>query len=210
MKILAISDQEVPALYSPLILERFREIDLVVSCGDLSYSYLDYIHSMLNCRLCYVRGNHCRDEQSETGSISGPAGGIDLHRQMYREPESGLLLAGVQGSLSYNRGHNQYTQADMWWMVWGMVPALLVNKMRFGRFVDIFVSHSPPWKIHDKDDLPHRGIKAFRWLIKAFQPAYHLHGHIHVYRQDEVTETQVGPTRVINAYGFRLIDYHKI
>ena len=31
MKILAISDLEVPALYSPLILERFPQVDLVVS-----------------------------------------------------------------------------------------------------------------------------------------------------------------------------------
>ncbi len=208
MKILAISDLEVPALYSPLVLERFRDIDLLVSCGDLSYSYQDYIHSMLNCRLCYVRGNHKgQEEQSENGFLAGPTGGIDLHRQVYRDSDSGVLLAGIQGCLRYNKGGNQYSQAGMWWMVWGMVPALMLNKLRFGRFLDIFVSHAPPWKIHDKEDLPHQGIKAYRWLIRVFQPAFHLHGHIHVYRQDEVTETQLGTTRVVNAYGFRMIEY---
>jgi len=83
---------------------------------------------------------------------------------------------------------------------------LMLNKLRYGRALDILVTHSPPWKIHDDNDLPHQGIKAFRWLIDVFKPTYHLHGHIHVYRRDVVTETQIGPTKVINTYGFRELE----
>ncbi|HVN56147.1 MAG TPA: hypothetical protein VMT46_17580, partial [Anaerolineaceae bacterium] len=48
----------------------------------------------------------------------------------------------------------------------------------------------------------------FRWLIRVFHPAYHLHGHIHIYRNDTPRETLVDQTWVINTYGYRetLID----
>jgi Icc-related predicted phosphoesterase len=70
------------------------------------------------------------------------------------------------------------------------------------RYLDIFISHAPPWGIHDQPDLPHQGIKAFRWLIETFQPRYHFHGHIHVYRKDQQTATQLGRTTVLNTYGY--------
>jgi Icc-related predicted phosphoesterase len=82
----------------------------------------------------------------------------------------------------------------------------MVNKTKSGRYLDIFISHSPPWGIHDKDDLPHQGIKAFRWLIRVFKPRLHLHGHIHLYSQDEPRETRVNKTRVMNVYTYRTID----
>jgi Icc-related predicted phosphoesterase len=72
--------------------------------------------------------------------------------------------------------------------------------------LDFFISHAPPWQIHDQDDWPHNGIKAFRWLIQMFQPRYHLHGHIHIYHNNAVRVTQVGPTTVMNCYGYREFD----
>jgi Icc-related predicted phosphoesterase len=165
---------------------------------------------MLNCPLYYVRGNHASVEEIGAGGIlHSPLGGVDLHRQVVRERHYNLLLAGIEGSLLYNYKPYQYTQADMWWMVFQLAPRLLWNKLRFGRYLDVFVSHAPPWKIHDRDDLPHQGIRAFRWLIRVFKPAYLLHGHVHIYRQDEVVETQVDRTRVVNVYGYRVIEIHR-
>ena len=57
------------------------------------------------------------------------------------------------------------------------------------------------------EDLPHHGIKAFRWLIKVFKPTYHLHGHIHVYRNDISTITEFGETQVVNCYGYRELNF---
>jgi Icc-related predicted phosphoesterase len=57
------------------------------------------------------------------------------------------------------------------------------------------------------DDLPHRGIRAFNWIIRVFRPAFLIHGHIHLYRNDIAWYTQVGPTTVINAYGYREFAY---
>jgi uncharacterized protein len=208
MNILAVSDVELNIIYSPSIRKRFRHIDLLIGCGDLPYYYMEYMISTLDRTLYYVRGNHAPKiyEEGGGGPRVNPWGGIDLHQAVARDP-SGLLLAGVEGSLLYNKGKHQYTQNEMWLFAARMVPKLLLNRLRFGRALDVLVTHAPPWKIHDQDDLPHQGIRAFRWLIQVFQPPLHLHGHIHLYQSNIKQETQVGATRVINAYGFREIEY---
>ena len=94
----------------------------------------------------------------------------------------------------------------MWWSVIGLVPGLLRNRLSYGRYLDVFVTHAPPWGIHDGPDYPHIGIKAFRWLLETFEPQLHLHGHIHVYRPDMVIETQFEATRVLNTYGYKVSD----
>ena len=203
MRILSVSDGEIGFIYSPMILERFQATDLIISCGDLPYYYLEYILTMLNVPLYYVRGNHAsRVEFTSEGERSSPWGARNLNQRVV-EDETGLILAGLEGSIRYNQGPYQYTQSEYWMKAFQLVPRLMFNKLRFGRALDILVTHAPPWKIHDDSDLPHHGIKAFNWLIKVFQPTYHLHGHIHVYRQDTITKTQVGRTQVINTYGYR-------
>jgi Icc-related predicted phosphoesterase len=207
MKILAVSDIELGFIYNTHIAERFGDVDLVISCGDLPYYYLEFIVSMLDKPLYFVRGNHAsKTEFTTAGERSSPWGAANLHRRVVRD-DSGLLLAGIEGSLQYNLGPYQYSQEAMWRMVLMMTPALFLNKLRHGRYLDIFVSHAPPWKIGDMDDLPHRGIKAFRWLIKTFRPAYHLHGHIHIYHSDRVEPVRVEKTWVLNTYGYREIEY---
>ncbi len=207
MKILAVSDIELPNLYSPILAQRFGDVDFIIGCGDLAYYYLEYMISTLNKPLYYVNGNHAPAiEYGEGGERTYPHGGINIHRLVLREPASGLILAGIEGCVRYNDGVNQYTQAEMWWLVRGLVPRLFLNRIFFGRYLDVFVSHAPPWKINDQEDLPHQGIKAFIWLNRRFQPAYHLHGHVHLYRQDAVRAVPLGKTQVINVCGYQVID----
>ena len=203
MKILAVSDIELGLIYSPQIAKRFSDIDLVIGCGDVPYYYLEYIISMLDVPLYFVRGNHASQSEWGTGEERHfPWGAVDLHRRSAQD-ESGLILAGIEGSVRYNFGDHQYTQAEMWGLAYWIAIQLMANKIRYGRYLDILVTHAPPWKIHDMDDLPHHGIKAFNWLIKVFKPIYHLHGHVHVYRSDTIIETHMGGTRVVNTYGYR-------
>ena len=206
MKILSVSDQVDPRIYSEALKERHSDVAFVLSCGDLPYEYLEYIISGLNRPLYYVHGNHDlykRSNQEETRSL--PLGGDNLHRKMYRE--HGLLLAGVEGSIRYNqKTRYQYTQAEMWSHVLRLVPGLYYNKLVYGRFLDIFVTHAPPKGIHEGEDWTHQGIKAFRWLIDTFQPSYHFHGHIHIYRPDAIVETQIGKTLVINTFQHRVTE----
>jgi Icc-related predicted phosphoesterase len=174
---------------------------LVLGCGDLEYYYLEFIISALDIPLFFVRGNHDRlVEYSNLGQRSAPHGGFDLHRRVVCH--KGVILAGVEGSLRYKPGEFQYSQAEMWQHIFTLAPRLMLNRMKYGRYLDIFVSHAPPEGIHDRPDLTHRGIKAFRWLLKVFRPAYHFHGHVHLYRPDDTHETQVGQTWVVNAYPY--------
>ncbi len=207
MKILSVSDVELGFIYNTQISQRFKDIDLVISCGDLPYYYLEFIVSMLDIPLYYVRGNHAHKvENTSAGERHSPWGAIDLHQKTLRD-ESGLLLAGIEGCLQYNYGPHQYTQGQMWMMAFLMSPGLMANKIRYGRYLDILVTHASPWKIHDMDDRPHQGIKAFNWLINVFKPTYHLHGHIHVYRNDIPTVTKVEDTTVMNSYGYREFEF---
>ena len=77
MKILCVSDTVVPQLESTANLRRhYSDIELIISCGDMKVDYLEFIQTILNVPLLYVRGNH--DEEY----IQKPPGGDDLHQQL--------------------------------------------------------------------------------------------------------------------------------
>ncbi len=103
-----------------------------------------------------------------------------------------------------------YSESEMRVVVAQMVPRLLWNRQRVGRALDVLVTHSPPFGIHDRPDLPHTGFKVFLTFLRLFRPRYHLHGHIHVYRQDEVVQTRHEETDVINVYPYKLLDIDPI
>lgn len=202
LRFLSLSDVIVDPIYSPHVVERFKGLDLIISCGDLPYYYLDYVISNLNVPLYFVRGNHAKAvEYTESGPRRAPQGGVNLHRKCLRHGP--LLLAGVEGSVRYNRGNFQYTQSEMWGHVLALLPRLFLNRIIHGRFLDIFVSHAPPWRINDQRDHVHQGIKAFRWLLQVFSPQIHLHGHVHLYRPEITRQTNFAGTQVINTYGYR-------
>ena len=204
MKLLCLSDVEVPAVYSSRIRERFPGLDAVISCGDLPWYYLEYVVSMLDLPLYYVQGNHVFDVEDSEGEVRHhPQGAINLHRQVIYDPQLDLILAGIEGSLFYNRRAYQYTQRQMWQMVLGLVPQLMFNKIRYGRYMDVFITHAAPTGIHDEDDQAHKGVDAFRWLIENFSPKLHLHGHIHLYNPLKARETMHGTTFVANCSGHR-------
>jgi len=207
VKILSISDRQFVFLNSPEVRERFQDVDFVISCGDLPYYYLESLSDLLRKPLFFVRGNHDPENEYHAGGVrTFPRGCTDLHRRIVRW--KGVIMLGVEGSVRYSsRGRYQYTQSEMWEHVFSLVPGLLLNRLRYGRYMDVFVTHSPPRGIHDKEHLPHQGIRAYRWLVKSFQPMYHFHGHIHVYRDTTRIETHLGRTRVINTYGFQETEF---
>ncbi len=204
MKILAVSDVVVDWIYSPRIRSALSDIELVIGCGDLPEYYLEYIISSLDVPLFHVHGNHSltEDELWQDEHISSAA--VDLHCKMLRY--KGKTIAGIEGSLRYKNGPFQYSQTEMWLNALRLTPGLVNNRMKNSNYLDILVTHAPAWGIHDQPDLAHQGIKAFRWLLATFHPAYHLHGHVHVYRPDTIIDSQFGNTRVINAFGYQRIE----
>lgn len=203
MEILSLSDQILEFIYAPSVAERFAQVDFVLGCGDLPYYYLEYLVDVLGKPVFHVRGNHAANiEYSATGQgRKAPWGAVDLHRRVVNF--QGLLMAGFEGSVRYRKGPFMYTQAEMWNMVFGMVPRLLWNFVRYGRALDVLATHAPPWGLQDAEDPAHRGFKAFRWLLRVFRPRYHFHGHIHVYSKDVPVLTRFHNTLVINTYGYR-------
>ncbi|MBL8059006.1 MAG: metallophosphoesterase family protein, partial [Anaerolineales bacterium] len=165
MKILALSDEVVDSIYSPRITERFADVDLVVGCGDLPFYYLEFVVTMLNRPVYYVHGNHDKPSQylSDGRIIDQAEGCLPLETLSVRAQSRGrdLLLAGLGGSLQYNFGQHQYSQRDMHRRVLQLTPALLVNRARYGRFLDVLITHAPPRGIHDSSDRAHTGFEAF-------------------------------------------------
>lgn len=202
-RVLSFSDKMLDRFtYGNTNKERFSGIELLFSCGDLPYYYLEGIYNTFEAPLFFVRGNHDKDiEYGVSGTRSEPLGGIDMHRRMVNY--NNLLILGFEGSIRYRPGPFMYTQGEMWRFVVSMIPRLLVNKFIYGRYFDVLLTHAPPWGIHDKEDRVHQGFKAFRWLIKTFKPGYHFHGHIHLYTKSEISETIYRSTKVINTYGYK-------
>lgn len=205
MKILALSDKITPFIYSSQVRTWFSDIDLVLGCGDLPYYYLEFVLDALGVPVFFVRGNHdVLVEYSSEARRTHPNGATDLHARHSKYED--LLLAGVEGSHRYREGPFQYSQAGMWRHVFRLLPGLFRNRLVYGRFLDIFVSHAPPAGMHDQDDLPHMGIKAFRWLVDCFQPRIYFHGHIHVIGTQENVYDRLGQTLVINSFGYCEVD----
>lgn len=206
MKILFVSDKVVDFLYSPVITKKMKDIDLIISCGDLPSSYLEYIVTMLNKPLFYVFGNHHKEKIFKEGGLQAniPQGCINLDNRIvsYR----GLLIGGLEGSYRYSRGKYQYTDFDMCLKILRLKPKLYLNKAFKKRYLDILVTHAPPYGIHDSPDLCHRGFKCFNSFIQKYEPRYLVHGHVHLYGIDQNWLTEVNRTKVINAYGFRIIE----
>lgn len=211
MRALVISDKVEPILYSGAICDRVGKIDLILSCGDLPFYYIEYVISMVNRPAYYVMGNHGREFEYQSGKgdtwnqQTSPLGARNLHGQTAKE--NSLLLAGLEGSIRYNNSAEaQYTDMEMHWNIGRLIPRLIRNRIRYGRWLDVLVTHSPPFGIHDKPDPAHRGFRSFLPFMRYFKPRYLLHGHIHLYRQNQVTQTTYHQTEVINVYPFRILE----
>jgi Icc-related predicted phosphoesterase len=94
----------------------------------------------------------------------------------------------------------------MRWQMARLLPSLLWRRIRKRQSIDLLVTHSPPYGIHDRPDRAHTGFRVFRQFINALKPRYLLHGHVHVYRQDVPRVTRVEQTTVINVYPYRVIE----
>ncbi len=213
MKILCISDQIDPLVYSANIKKRYGDVDLVISAGDLPMEYLEFVVSGLNKPLLFVFGNHNLEAFSYYHPASSKTDTIPFHKGygstyigFTSHKESSLLFAGASGCLRYNNGESQYTERQMKWKLIMMIPRLLYNKIRYGRYLDVFVAHAAPFGINDKEDVCHRGFKCFRWFINTFKPRYFLHGHIHLYDLQDTRVTRYGDTTVINVFSNYILE----
>ena len=187
MKILALADEESPALWEYYVPGRLKEYDLVISCGDLSAKYLEFIATMGRAPVVYVPGNH--DVRYTTDPPEG-CDCIDGHFVTF----NGVRILGLGGCRWYRPGPYQVTEREM---------RRKIRRLKFQLWrhkgVDIVVTHAPPEGVGDGEDNAHRGFEALIDLIDKYKPAYLLHGHVHAnYDSRFIREREYNGTKVIN------------
>ncbi|MBR0146927.1 MAG: metallophosphoesterase family protein, partial [Eubacterium sp.] len=168
---------------------KLEGIDLIISCGDLAPQYLSFLATYAKVPVLYVHGNHdaCYDDTPPEGCEC-----IDGKIYVYR----GVRILGLGGSMKYNYGPYQYSDAEMKRRI-----LKLKLKIRRKKGFDILVSHSPALGINDGDDIPHRGFIGLTELLIDYSPTLFLHGHVHLnYGRGVKREERYLDTRVINAY----------
>jgi Icc-related predicted phosphoesterase len=206
MKILTVSDRVERSFFKEnLLREKCRGIHLVLACGDLPTYYLEYLVNSLNVPLYYVPGNHDEQPYQPCATKEPFAKGcinIDQRVIVYKN----LLIGGLAGALRYKKGKYLYTEAQMHRKIFSMTPRLLVNKIKYKRYIDSLITHAPPFGINDEKDLAHRGFKEFLTFIKTYKPTYLIHGHTPHQGGEGKSMSYYDPTWVINTNPYRILD----
>ena len=190
MKILLVSDEEDKYLWDFYKPGRLKDIDLILSAGDLKAEYLSFLVTMANRPLLYVPGNH-------DGSYAQrpPEGCQCVDGKLVTV--GGLRILGLGGSALYNGGPHQYTERQMRRRI-----HRLRLKLALAGGVDIVLTHAPVRGFGDEDNMTHRGFEAFLPLLDQYKPRYLVHGHIHQrYGVNRPRSFQYGQTTIINATG---------
>ncbi|MCI8300930.1 MAG: metallophosphoesterase [Lachnospiraceae bacterium] len=189
MKILAISDEESKYLWEYFDKDKLKDIDLIISCGDLEPGYLSFLVTLCSAPVLYVHGNH--DEKYDS---KPPEGCICIEDRIY--VYKGVRILGLGGSMRYSRGKYQYTE----WQMKQRAAKLRLQLFRKRGF-DILVTHAPAYELNDGRDLPHQGFQVFRKLIEKYRPKFFLHGHVHLtYGRGHKRYDKYCDTHIINVY----------
>lgn len=88
---------------------------------------------------------------------------INLHLNTFNL--KGITIGGFEGSIKYKESAyaKMYTQEDS--------LALLKDF----KAVDLLITHSPPFGIHDHQDLAHIGLQGILEYLKKNNPQYMIH-----------------------------------
>lgn len=197
MKILFVSDEESSYYWDHYSPDQFKDIDLIISCGDLKPQYLSFLVTLSHVPVLYVHGNH--DERYIT---SPPEGCICIDDNLF--VYKGIRIMGLGGSMRYRPGHFQYTEKQM-----RKRYRRLRHKIFLKKGIDILVTHSPAKGLNDGTDLPHQGFSVFRDIMQKHKPKYFVHGHVHKsYGHKFKRFDTFEETTVVNACERRIVEYN--
>lgn len=189
MKILAVSDVENKGLWDYYEKGKLDGYDLIISCGDVKAAYLEFLESVSNVPLLYVRGNHDDVYQEKP-----PLGCVCIEDDVVSV--QGLRVMGLGGSMKYRNGDNMFTEREMAHRLHKLLP-----KATMMGGIDVLVTHAPAAGYGDMEDIPHRGFQCFNEAIEKLRPVYHLHGHVHKeYGHFSRELMHESGTKIINCY----------
>ena len=196
MNILIVADEESRKLwdyYRPGMLDKY---ELILSAGDLSPDYLQFLVTMSRAEVLYIRGNH--DDKYEKRP---PEGCVCVEDTVYEF--KGIRILGLGGTLKYKEGKNTYTLRDMD----RRIRRLRLKLHKAGGF-DILLTHAPAYHLNDGEDLCHKGFPQFLGLMEKYRPKYMIHGHMHAnYGSGFKRVDTYGETTVINGCGTYELEY---
>ncbi|MBR2066670.1 MAG: metallophosphoesterase family protein [Solobacterium sp.] len=195
MKVMLIADVEEKLLWDYYKPEKLEGVELIISCGDLKPAYLEFLVTMGNCRVVYVRGNHdgIYDEKEPLGCDC-----IEDKIYNYR----GLRILGLGGSYRYKNAKDMYTEKQMEKRI-----RKLSGQLMFTGGFDILVTHAPSEGYGDLPDLAHKGFACFNDLMDKYHPLYMFHGHVHREYGNFIREREhPSGTKIINGYGSYILD----
>jgi Icc-related predicted phosphoesterase len=195
MKILLVSDKEETYIWDFFDHARFKDVDLILSCGDLKAEYLSFLVTMIHSPLYYVHGNHNKDYLTNP-----PEGCISAEDSLITV--KGIRIAGLGGSMLYNRNEFQYSEEQMAKRI-----RKLNTKLQKSSGFDILLTHAPAYQLGDGRDLCHTGFKCFVELVDKYSPKYMIHGHQHMNYSNQQRKIQYKSTTILNAYGYYLLEY---
>ena len=193
-------------LQGPSLNTYAGDVGAVISCGDLPFTYLEYLITFLGVPVYYVLGNH--DPGPESGEYPGgctPLDGRIVEIEDVNGKGSGVLLAGLSGSRLYSGGPNQYTERQMRRRTRALSTRIRCRKLVGREQPRIFVTHSPPFKLGDAEDRAHIGFESFVRLIDRHSPELWLHGHVHLYGANQQRVLTRGDTKLVNVYGHKIL-----
>jgi len=195
MKVLVLADVESKYYWDFFSKDKFEDIDLIISCGDLNADYLMFLVTLTNIPVLYVRGNHDYGYDQKP-----PEGCVCIEETIFEY--KGVRFLGLPGSMQYDCRGIQFTEKQM---------REKVRKLKFklwkSKGFDVLVTHAPAFELNDGEDMPHRGFKVFRDLLDKYSPKYFIHGHVHLnYGLKYPREDMYKDTKVINAYERYIIE----
>ncbi len=194
MKVLLVSDQASRYIWDFFDRRAFEGVEMILSCGDLPASYLEFLVTMLGVPLYYVPGNHDKRFQ-----LHPPEGCTCIDGQLI--VAGGFRILGFGGCRSGRRALYEYLENDMARRV-----SRIKGTLRCKKGFDILLTHAPAFGLGDGKDLFHQGFECFRSLLETYEPRYHIFGHQHKNYDFAEGITQFGNTRLINAYGYHILE----
>ena len=106
MRIMVVADVEDKRIYDYFKKERVEGVELIVSCGDLKANYLDFLVSMVNVPMIYVRGNH------DDALLKDPPPGECIEDTVFEF--NGYRFLGLGGSMRYRKDSKcMFTETQM-------------------------------------------------------------------------------------------------
>jgi Icc-related predicted phosphoesterase len=202
VKFLCVAGQIDPYIFNYHVKEHFGGIDAALCAGGVPLEYIDFIASALEKPVFFVPGSHhfyAEDNEEPKATNAG-------FRCLRLDTGGGaVLIAGASGSVRRNGRVLQYTDSALRRRLAALYPALLANKLRYGRYLDIFLTHAPPAGVNDHPGSP--GFPCFRGFIERFSPAFHVHGRIRIFDPKEARVTLHKKTAVVNASGYQVLEF---